>query len=205
MKGNRRTRRLAIGVLAVAGMAVGLLATAASTPRHAADGASTATAVLAAYKNPAPGSAPAGHSGGTLHNPVWGHQGNLRTLRPGPAARSQATNYDPDDPIDTGCWDANAYVAASALFKFGYVANWYSPDCGTNWAETVVTNWPEIVGPYYLHAGIKDMVTGEFYLYESPYNGTYTDMTHSANDLACAGGGLYVGYDYSTPEPGACA
>lgn len=204
MKRNRRTHRLAIGVLAVAG-AVGLLASAASTPLHAAGDASTATAIMAAYKNPAPGSAVSGHSGGTLPNSVWGHQGNLRTLRPSPAARSQATTYDPNDPIDTGCWDAIAYIAASAPFKFGYVANWYSPDCGTNWAETVVTNWPEIVGPYDVHAQIEDMVTGIGYGYESPYNGTYTDMTYSANDLACAGGGLYVGTDYYTGFPVACA
>lgn len=213
MKRTRRTRRFAIGMLAVAGMAAGLLATAASTPRHAVGGASTATAVLAAYKNPAPGSAPSGHSGGTLHNPVWGHQGNLRTLRPGPAARSQATVYDPDDPIDSGCWDANAYIASSASLSgfasgiapgLGYVANWYSPDCGTNWAETVLYNDPGYPGQWFF-ATIVDTGTGQAFDNGSPVNGTYTDMTQSGTTVACASGDFQDNYGIVYSDGNACA
>jgi hypothetical protein len=45
------------------------------------------------------------------------------------------------DPSATGCWDGNAYVASSNRIidnygdVLGFVLNWYSRDCGTNWSE----------------------------------------------------------------------
>lgn len=160
--------------------------------------------------------------GGTLDDPVWGHQGTLLTLRPSGSLtprpsgslRPQAIiGNDPDDPEESGCWDANAYVANTAPYpwwtgsqQMGYVANWYSPDCGTNWAETVLTNDPGLSGEVNF-AQIEDKVTGEYYYYQSAANGTYTDMTQSKYDKACATGGLtdQALDSFPTQGPGACA
>jgi hypothetical protein len=91
---------------------------------------------------------------------------------------------DLDDPIVSGCWDANAYIASTAVFHvqgdpLGYVANWYSPDCGTNWAEVVVYNDPGLRGDLF-YASITELATGEQHYFQSSTNGTYTDMTQSA-------------------------
>jgi hypothetical protein len=155
------------------------------------------------------------YGGGVIQHPVWGHQGNLLTLRP----RSSLTFRSRgllrphsvlpangggayEDPIRSECWDANAYVASSAPIlvegsQVGYVANWYSPDCGTNWAEAVLTDDPgfgEALGSgELLDAFILDETTGEYYMFPiSSSNGTYTDMTHSATTVACASGDLLV-------------
>ncbi len=146
-----------------------------------------------------------------LQHPVWGRQGHLPTLRPSSSATGLAVvGADADDPVQSGCWDANAYIAATAPFpvqgqQMGYVANWYSPDCGTNWAETVLTNDPGFSGEF-LYAQITDPATGEEHDYSSYANGTYTDMTQSADSVACAAGGLYAnGTAFGTYNPGACA
>jgi|SRR5215467_3807138 len=50
-----------------------------------------------------------------------------------------ANGCDGQDPVAMGCWN-DAYVASSSIiyytvFDIGYVDNWYSPSCGTNWAQ----------------------------------------------------------------------
>jgi hypothetical protein len=149
--------------------------------------------------------------GGALQNPLVGNQGaQLPTTRASPALTiGGGIGGVIDDPVVTGCWDANAYIASTTPFpvdgpQLGYVANWYSPDCGTNWAETVTT-----AGLYQsegFYARITDLATGEQHTYESGINGTYTDMTQSATDTACADGGVIInGVNYGTFVYGACA
>jgi hypothetical protein len=151
-------------------------------------------------------------SGGALGNPLLGHQGApLSTIRPSSATSSQALSaFDPNDPVQSGCWDNNAYIAAQAYFPvkgdpLGFVANWYSPDCGTNWAETVVYNDPGVQSEIF-YATITDLTTGEQHHYESSINGTYTDMTQSATTTACADGGWVInGVNNGTFVDAACA
>jgi len=39
------------------------------------------------------------------------------------------------DPASSGCWDSSAYVANEKVQGSLLLAIWYSPTCGTNWAD----------------------------------------------------------------------
>jgi hypothetical protein len=67
-------------------------------------------------------------------------------------AKPNAVNCDDTDPVKTGC-NTGSYVASSNPVYLvdpengqktggssGYIQNWYSPHCGTNWARYVDTS-----------------------------------------------------------------
>ncbi|HEX5497481.1 MAG TPA: hypothetical protein VFX70_23235 [Mycobacteriales bacterium] len=62
-----------------------------------------------------------------------------------------AQTCDNTDPVDTGC-NEGSFVANSVPLKFGsgdtigYIQNWFSPQCGTNWARFVDTSGDEGLG-----------------------------------------------------------
>ena len=99
---------------------------------------------------------------------------------------------DNTDPIDTGCWDANAYIAAAApIYDYptgnllGYVRNWYSPDCGTNWSEVYTADGSSnYLGPW-VYRQSDNHSTPAFTLYG---NDAYSNQLYAPDAVACAVG-----------------
>lgn len=219
---------MAVGLIAALGATAPLVGSASAQTRHGHRAHTHHPRGHRRTVKPQPLAGMPQNAGGVIQDPVWGHQGNLRTLRPSnsltmrPSGSLRPHSVLPpgngpggEDPIQSECWDANAYIANAAPFpppdqgpQVGYVANWYSPDCGTNWAEAVITNDPGVPGEV-LYDNIVDQVTGEAYdFYTRPaINGTYTDMTDSPTTTACAHGGLNLqnGTNYETALSSDCA
>lgn len=56
------------------------------------------------------------------------------THRVAPACSGSCLNNT--DPKATGCWDGNAYSLKQETDSYGDILQlWWSPDCGTNWAQ----------------------------------------------------------------------
>src|SRR5215471_15655502 len=110
-----------------------------------------------------------------------------------------ANGCDGQDPVAMGCWN-DAYVASSSIiyytvFDIGYVDNWYSPSCGTNWAQVFSTNdaWVYVyVGSYDAEIFRVQGVDGGAYVAENETssNGTWTNMLYARDVQACAEGNL---------------
>jgi hypothetical protein len=107
-----------------------------------------------------------------------------------PATATATSSLDNTDPIATGCWDANAYVAAGPTpitypTGRGYVRNWYSPDCGTNWSEVYTADGSSQNLTVYVYRQSDYYNTPVFYLYG---NDAYSNQVYAPNAVACAVG-----------------
>jgi hypothetical protein len=82
----------------------------------------------------------------------------VTVMTAGPASAScTGSCLNNTDPYNTGCWDSNAYIVKQATTSYGSTLRlWYSPDCGTNWAQ------------------IYSATTAPTYLWTKLQNGTQT-------------------------------
>lgn len=97
------------------------------------------------------------------------------------------------DPSDTGCWNSSAYRAASAPIKIangtvGRVDLWYSPTCGTNWAQ-VWTYYPATMTAE--AAYVERMSDAHYEYWYTSDNGTWTDQVYAPKVQACAQGTIW--------------
>jgi len=96
---------------------------------------------------------------------------------------------DHQDPYATDCYLGAYIVGSSDMYELfapiGRVDLWYSPGCGTNWAE--VDNIG-LNGTATYRATIWRGSTSD--TYQSQVSGTYTNMLYAPKVVACADGSM---------------
>lgn len=99
---------------------------------------------------------------------------------------------DNTDPRATGCWDSRAYPTGKANIYdkygdyLGYVDNWYSPDCGTNWSETFTSGGSATITVWTCRSSY---CTDKFTAYTTS---AWSNQVYAPTTTACAEGTIYV-------------